>query len=113
VTPNHVEVNAAAAIADPTSVFHHYRALIHLRHSLEVVRHGRFDLLLPDDERLFCYTRTLGEEVLLVVANWSSAPVVLPVPELPPLAGAQVLLGTHGVNPGDLAAWESRIYRLA
>ena len=112
VTPNHDTVNAAAAIADPTSVFHHYRALIELRHSLEVVRQGRFELLLPDDEHLFCYTRTLGEEVLLVVANWSSAPVPLPA-GLPSLHGAQVLLGTHGVNPGDLAAWESRIYRLA
>ena len=113
VNPNHTGVNAAAAIADPGSVFHHYRALIDLRHRLEVVRHGRFELLLPDDERLFCYTRTLGDEVLLVVANWSSAPVPLPASALPSVDGAQVLLGTHGLNPGDLAAWESRIYRLA
>jgi oligo-1,6-glucosidase len=49
-----------------------------------------------------------------VVANWSSATVPLPDPELPSLAGAQVLLGTHAFAPGDdLAAWESRIYHLA
>ena len=113
VTPNHHTVNAAAAIADPGSVFHHYRALIDLRHRLEVVRQGRFELLLPEDEHLFCYTRTLGDEVLLVVANWSSAPVPLPDAELPSLAGAQVLLGTHAFAAGDdLAPWESRIYRL-
>ena len=28
--PNHVELNAAAALADPSSAFHHYRALIAL-----------------------------------------------------------------------------------
>ena len=77
-----------------------------------MVRQGRFELLHPEDEHLFCYTRTLGDEVLLVVANWSSASV--PLPELPSLAGAEVLLGTHGFGPGDdLSAWESRIYRLA
>ena len=32
VNPNHTEINAAAAIADPDSVFHHYRKLIELRH---------------------------------------------------------------------------------
>jgi oligo-1,6-glucosidase len=111
-TANYVEINAAAAIADPGSVFHHYRALIALRHELEVVREGRFDLLLPDDERLFCFTRTLGDEVLLVVANWSSAPVALP-DGLPSLAGAELLLGTHDPVAPDLAAWESRVYRLA
>jgi oligo-1,6-glucosidase len=111
--PNHAEINAAAVVADPDSVFHHYRRLIELRHGLEVVRQGRFELLLPEDERLFCFTRTLGEEVLLVVANWSSAPVSLPLTELPGLDGAEVLLGTHGSQATELAGWESRIYRLA
>ena len=112
VNPNHREVNAAAELADAGSVFHHYRKLIALRHDLEVVRQGRFALLLPEDERLFCYTRTLGDEVLLVVANWSSGPVPLPG-GLPDLAGAEVLLGTHDSTSGELAGWESRIYRLA
>ncbi|MGC3995656.1 MAG: alpha-glucosidase [Propionicimonas sp.] len=112
VTPNHAEINAVAAIADPDSVFHHYRRLIALRHDLEVVRQGRFALLLPEDERLFCYTRTLGDEVLLVVANWSSEPVALPS-DLPDRSGAEVLLGTHDSTGDELAGWESRIYRLA
>ena len=112
VTPNHGEVNAATALADPDSVFHHYRRLIALRHEREVVRHGRFALLLPDDERLFCYTRTLGGEVLLVVANWSSGPVALPA-SLPSRDGAELLLGTHASTADDLAGWESRVYLLA
>jgi len=112
VNPNHEVINAAAALADPDSVFHHYRRLIALRHDEEVVRQGRFLLLLPDDERLFCYTRTLGAEVLLVVANWSSEPVTLPS-DLPDVTGAEVLLGTHASTSAQLAGWESRVYRLA
>ncbi len=34
VNPNHTEINAEAALADPDSVFHHYRRLIELRHTL-------------------------------------------------------------------------------
>ena len=112
VNPNHAWLNAAAQRDDPDSVFHHYRRLIGMRHELEVVRQGRFELLLPEDERLFCYTRTRGGERLLVVANWSSEPVELPA-GLPALDGAEVLLGTHVVAGSALAPWESRVYRLA
>jgi oligo-1,6-glucosidase len=74
VNPNYVYVNAAAAVADPDSTFHHLRKLIALRHELPVVVEGRFALLLPEDEQIWAFTRTLGEQVLLVVANSPPAP---------------------------------------
>ena len=111
VNPNHEQINAAAQVGVPSSVFAHYRRLIDLRHELEVVREGRFELLLPADQRLFCFTRTLGKDRLLVVANWSRRSVALPA-ELPDLAGAELLLGTHDRPGARLAGWESRVYRL-
>jgi oligo-1,6-glucosidase len=45
--PNHTEVNAVPAQADPGSVYHHYRRLIALRHEEPVVAHGSFEMLLP------------------------------------------------------------------
>jgi len=111
VNPNHATINAAAQLGDPDSVFAHYRRLIDLRHESEVVVHGRFELLLPDDRRLFCYTRTLGDEQLLVVANWSKRRVALPS-ALPDVSGAELLLGTHPSPGRTLAGWESRVYRL-
>jgi oligo-1,6-glucosidase len=48
VNPNHTEINAEAALADPDSVFHHYRRLIALRKELPVVVHGVYAPLLPD-----------------------------------------------------------------
>ena len=112
--PNHVEINAAAAQGDPDSVFAHFKRLIALRHEDEVVRLGRFDLLLPDHEQLWAFTRTLGDDVLLVVANCSSEPAALPADGLPPLDGATLVLGTRDDGDGaSLAPWESRILRLA
>ena len=112
VNSNKDEINAAAAVADPDSVFHHYRRLIELRHASPVVVHGRFELLLPDHEQLWAFTRTLGDQVVLVVANCSSEPVALD-PSLPTLEDATVLLGTHPGSTGTvLAPWESRILSL-
>ena len=112
-TANKDEINAAAALADPDSVFHHFRRLIELRHTNPVVVDGRFDLLLPDHEQLWAFTRTLGDDVLLVLANCSSQPVRVAPDDVPDVAGATVLLGTHPrTDVPDLQPWESRIYAL-
>ena len=71
VNPNHVEINAEAALADPDSVFHHYRRLIELRHSLPVIADGDFTMLLEDDERVYAFTRSLDGVELLVLGNFT------------------------------------------
>jgi hypothetical protein len=76
-----------------------------------VVVEGRFALLLPEDEQIWAFTRTLGEQVLLVVANFSSSPATVPAGALPDVTGAQLLLSTHaGPASAELAPWESRIH---
>ena len=113
VNPNYVTINAEAEVADPDSVFHHFRKLIALRHEHPVIVHGRFELLLPDDEQIWALTRTLDDQLLVMVANCSSVPVVVPDGPLPDLSRAAVLLATHGDSTSpDLQPWESRIYLL-
>jgi oligo-1,6-glucosidase len=114
VNPNYVSINAAAAVADPSSVFHHYRQLIQLRHEHPVVVSGQFTLLLPDDEQIFAFTRTLEGSSLLVLANFSSSAATVDAAALPDLDGASVVLATHPETESlSLAPWESRIYRLS
>jgi oligo-1,6-glucosidase len=113
VTANKDEINAAAAVADPESVFHHFRKLIELRHENPVVVEGRFDLLLPDHEQVWAFTRTLGDDALLVLANCSSETVTVAQDDVPDVVAAKVLLATHDETDGlDLQPWESRIYAL-
>ena len=113
VNQNYVTINAKAAMADPNSVFHHFRRLIELRHEHRVVVEGRFELLLPDSEQIWAFTRTVDDQVLVVAANCSSTPVELPGDSLPDLGRARLLLSTHG-DTGSLRLepWESRIYLL-
>jgi oligo-1,6-glucosidase len=101
VHPNHTEVNAAAAWAEEDSVLHHYRRLIELRHTLPVVAHGRFAMLLAEHEQVYAFTRTWDEVRLLVIANLSGAEVSLDATattELPGLDGE--LPGLDGELPG-------------
>jgi oligo-1,6-glucosidase len=113
VNPNNREINAEAAVADPDSVFHHYRRLIDLRHHDPVVVHGRFRLLLPEHPQIWAFTRTWQDRTVLVLANCSSTPAGVDASEVPCLDGATVLVATHPGRDGlDLEPWESRVYRL-
>jgi oligo-1,6-glucosidase len=114
VNPNHREVNAQAAVADPDSVFHHYRRLIELRHSEPAVAHGDFTMLAPDDERLYAFTRRLGDVELLVLGNFSGETVTAEVPDADGWAHAELLVGTAPAREASdltLQAWEARVYR--
>ena len=80
VNPNYKDINAKAELADPNSVFYYYQKLIQLRKEKEIIVYGTYDLLLPESKELYAYTRTLGEEKLLVVCNFSENEVEMEIP---------------------------------
>ena len=80
-TPTTRRSTREAALADPDSVFHHYRRLIELRHTEPVVAHGDFTMLLPDDEQVYAFTRRLGDVELLVLGNFSGDTVPAELPD--------------------------------
>ncbi len=93
VNPNHTEINAEAAVAEPGSVLHHYRRLIALRHELDVVVDGDYRLLLPEHEQLFGYVRALDDQRLLVLVNLSGEPAAVDLGDDAGLLAGEVLLG--------------------
>jgi oligo-1,6-glucosidase len=115
VNPNYLEINAKAALADPDSVFHHYRRLIELRHTEPVVVHGSFQMLLPHDERIYAFLRRLGDVELLVLGNFSPAEAPVDLPDAAEWAGSELLIGappkSDSGEPLVLQPWEGRVYR--
>lgn len=81
VNPNYTEINAKAQTSDPDSVFHYYKKLITLRKQYPVIVYGKYKLLLEDNEDLFVYTRTLEEEEILVVCNFTEKQPDFQIPE--------------------------------
>ena len=81
VNPNHTEINAEAAVADPGSVFHHYRRLDRAAARAPRRGRGRRAFLLLEHEQLFAYVRRLGDVRLLVVVNLSGTPAAVDLGE--------------------------------
>ena len=114
VNPDHTEVNAAAQVDDPQSVFAHHQRLIALRHRDAVVVHGDFAMLLPEHPQVYAFTRTLDGSTLLVVANLSSDPADAgTLPEAEDWLRAEAVLdsGVGDLTSWVLAPWEARVRR--
>ncbi|MFZ5625931.1 MAG: glycoside hydrolase family 13 protein [Bacillota bacterium] len=119
VNPNYREINVEQALQDPDSVFHYYKRLIRLRKEMPVFVYGTYDLLLPEDEQIYAYTRTLGEEKLLVVLNFSAATPLFTMPaELEQFSQRQLLIANYPVSDEEsrefrLRPYEARVYRFS
>ncbi len=123
VNPNHVEINAAAQFDDPDSVYAFYKKLVNLRHNSAFVAAGTWELVDDDDEKVYAFTRTLGDDRMLVVLNLSGKHAELPksVAELvgDGVREDQIVLSTidaiHSAKAlanGELAAWEGVVVQL-
>lgn len=81
VNPNYVKINAKEQMGRPDSVFAYYQKLIRLRKEHEIIVYGTYDLLLPNSKEIYAYTRSLGNEKLLVVCNFCADEIAYKIPE--------------------------------
>ena len=119
VASNYPEVNAAAAVADPDSVFHHYRKLIELRKNDPLVTTGRYELLDREHPAVYAYLRRGDGEALLVVNNFYADPVLWQVPAgVGEWTDTELVLGNYpdpefGDGVVALRPYESVVLRLS
>ena len=112
VNPNYKEINVEQALADPESVFYHYQKLIQLRKEYEVMVYGTYQLLFPEDEDLYIYTRTLEKEKWLIVCNYQEK-----TRKLQCKRAGQVMLSNYADTPAaekitELRPYEAVIYQM-
>ncbi|TAA46822.1 DUF3459 domain-containing protein [Corallincola spongiicola] len=69
--------NVAAALEQPSSLLNHYRHWIQLRNQQPALQSGNYQAVEVTDKRIFAFTRTLDDDVRLVLLNYSSQPVEL------------------------------------
>jgi oligo-1,6-glucosidase len=125
VNPNANTINAAVQVDNPGSVFSFYRRVIAFRHSDPVVAYGDFSMLLPDDEHVYAFKRSLpgGEPTnsaaagaeLLVLANFTGTGRTADLDD-GDWATAELALGNYPpdageLQPFDLRPWEVKVFR--
>lgn len=113
---NYKTINAESALADPESIFYHYKELIRLRKELDIVTFGDYQLVSEEDSEVFAYTRTWNKETLLVINNFYAQETVFSIPSHLRELHAELLLsnytGTELQPQLSLRPYESLVYRL-
>jgi oligo-1,6-glucosidase len=128
VNPNYKEINVAAALADPNSVFRYYKKLIQLRKQNPIIVYGTYDLILDShersgaagamDEEIYAFTRTLDKERLLIILNFSGNSPTFNLPENISFSRSELLISNYKLGVHDeirqiiLRPYEARVYRL-
>lgn len=118
VNPNYTDINVKAALKDKDSLFYYYQKLIQLRKQNDIIVYGKYDVILEDDEQIYAFTRTLGDEQLLVICNFSKETPEFVLPETIAFSGKQLLVSNYDVDANQsivqftFKPYEARVYRL-
>jgi oligo-1,6-glucosidase len=118
VNPNYPAINVRQALADPDSIFAYYQQLIRLRKANPVIVYGTYDLILDDHPQIYAFTRTLDDDRLLVMLNFSAETPAFALPPGVAFAGNELLISNYAVDPAEdiheliLRPFEARVYRL-
>jgi len=94
INPNYPDVNVAQKEQDPDSELHYFRRMLQLRKQNLTLVYGTYQLLFPDHEQAYVYTRKLDNETILVMLNFSDQPVTLTLPA--ELQGGEQLINNTG-----------------
>ena len=118
VNPNYKSINAKAELDDPDSVFHYYKKLIALRRNSpwsDLIVYGSYELLSPEDEAVYAYTREKDGQKLLIVCNLSHKTVLFHVPAEVSWQNSETVIATAdgGLERNmELHPWQACVYAL-
>ncbi|MGD6960666.1 glycoside hydrolase family 13 protein [Fictibacillus phosphorivorans] len=116
VNPNFAEINVEKQEQDEHSILSFYKKMIALKKKNEVFTYGVYDLILEEDEQIYAYTRTLGEEKIVVITNLSKTEAKFETALK--LNANDLLLANKEVVPHEdvssvtLQPYEARVYRV-
>ena len=97
-------INVESEKKDPDSILNFYKKLIALRKNSDTLIYGSFKLLEEDDESLFVYSRTLGDEKYLVVVNMSEYIRQYKTE-------GKVVLSNYDDSTDELRSWEAKVVK--
>ncbi len=106
---NYKQINVAQQEADPDSILNFYRKAIHLRKSLPVVRHGAYWEHYELSDKLYCYSREMEGQKLLVVCSFHDKNLKFKFPK--GFQGGKLILRNYEtVSENMLKPYECRVY---
>ncbi|PWH16260.1 MAG: hypothetical protein DDG60_04455 [Anaerolineae bacterium] len=102
VHPNYTQRNVAVQQNDPHSLFRFVQQLLALRKAYPALQRGTLRFLLPPKPGILAYERTLNEQRMVVLLNFTEQVKTVGVSSPVGSSAGQVLLSTHGVQESAL-----------
>ncbi|UMY55515.1 MULTISPECIES: alpha,alpha-phosphotrehalase [Paenibacillus] len=81
VDERYPRINVQAQLEDPNSIYNHYRQLIHLRKTVQVLTDGSYQRLDEAHPQVYAYQRSNEEETLIVISNFSGQDTQFRIPD--------------------------------
>lgn len=107
VNPNYPEINAAAAEADPKSIFHYYRQLIELRKQHLDLVYAPVNFQGFPAPKVYAYQRPGKPGTYQVLLNFSDEVQAVPAH----LSEGELLISNYDDgHDGPMRPWEARVY---
>ncbi|MFF2886463.1 alpha-glucosidase [Paenibacillus sp. NPDC057967] len=117
--PNYGRINAKQALIDPDAIFHYYKRLIQLRKRHDIMVYGSYELILPEDERIYAYSRELNGERWLVILNFFREQTEFILPGELAHSTRELMIANYDdidpaadINRFTLRPYEARVYSL-
>jgi oligo-1,6-glucosidase len=82
VNENYHEINVAAQEKDPNSVLNHFKKMVKLRNDNKVLVYGAYQILQAEHADIYAYTRTLDDQKMLVLLNFTDHSASIQLPEI-------------------------------
>ena len=117
VNPNYGSINVEESIKDKNSIFNYYRKLIELRKKNNILIYGKYEIILENNENIYAYLRSSGNEKLLIILNFSEDSHLFELPGNIRFAHNELLISNYDIdcdkiNELFLKPYEARVYRL-
>ena len=116
VNENYKNINVQAQLKDEKSILNFYKKMITIRKEYKTLIYGSYDLILDEDEKIYAYTRTMGNEKFIVIVNLSHDEAKYNYEEELNYEG--LLLSNYNVDKHNtikefiLRTYEARLYKL-
>ena len=115
VNPNYPEINVEKDMADPNSIFHHYKAAIAFRKEHPVAIWGDYQEHYPESKDLYVYERNYEGERMLIVCSFTEKAVSFHAPKGFDLRAGKAVLCNYPDQPihdngFTTRPYETRVY---
>ena len=111
VNPNYKDgINAKAEMADPNSIFNHYKAIIKFRKENPIAVYGAYKEYYKSSKDLYVYERTYEGKKMLVICSFTEKAVNFKAPEGYDLTKGKAILCSQEDNPLQGNGFTTRPY---